>query len=203
MGADVAELGGHAEEELVLPAHGLVDVAGQARALFRLEGHVRVGNFGNRGEEEDHGEEEDEGCNAEVGPLDVTEICGVCVFEEDARGEEGCHYGADCLEGLAELETEFGQTRGTTGSDEGVCRCFERGKTAANDEERAAKAAKGAVDGRWPKHEGADAVNTETCDERPSVSKFADDEAGIGGWTDQVCTEVGTLQSAGFGCRDV
>ena len=135
--------------------------------------------------------------------MDVAEICGICVFEEDARGEEGRHYGADGLEGLAELETEFGQTRGTTGSDERVCRRFQRGKTAANDEERAAKAAKGAIDSRWPEHEGANAVNTETCDECPSVSKFADDEAGVGGGTDQVCTKVGTLQSAGFGCRDV
>ena len=184
MGADVAELCGDAEEELVLLAHGLIDVAGQSRALFGLEGHVGIGNLGNRGEEEDNGEEEDEGGNTEVGPLNVAEIGGICVFEEDARGEEGRHYGADCLEGLAELETEFGQTRGTTGSDEWVCRCFKRGKTAANDEERAAKAAKGAIDSRWPKHEGTDAVDTKTCDECPSISKFADDIAGIGGWTD-------------------
>lgn len=203
LGADVTKLGSDAEEEFVLLAHGLVDVAGQTGALFGLEGHVRVGDFGNRGEEEDDGEEEDEGCDTEVGPLDVTEISRVCVFEKDARSEERCHYGADCLEGLAELETEFGQTRGTTGGDEGVCRRFERGKTAANDEEGAAKAGEGAVDGRWPEHKGPDAVNAETGDEGPSVSKLADDEAGIGGRTDQICTKVGTLQSARFGCGDI
>lgn len=55
LSADVAELGCRAEEELVLPAHGFVDVAGQAGALLRLQRHVGVGHFWDRREKEDHG----------------------------------------------------------------------------------------------------------------------------------------------------
>ena len=73
------------------------------------------------GEEEDDGEEEDEGRDAEVGPLHAAQVGGVGFFEEDARGEEGRHDGADGLEGLAEFEPEFGESGGTAGGDEGVC----------------------------------------------------------------------------------
>lgn len=93
--AHVAELRGHAEEQLVLLAHRLVDVACQAGALFGLQGHVRVRDFGDRGEEEDNGEEEDEDGDAEVGPLDFGEVFGVGVVEEDAGGQKGGHYGAN------------------------------------------------------------------------------------------------------------
>ena len=71
LGAHVTELGSHAEEELVLLAHGLVDVSRQAGALLGLESHIGVGDFGNGGEEEDDGEQEDESGDAEVSPLDV------------------------------------------------------------------------------------------------------------------------------------
>ena len=37
MSADVAKLGGDAEEELVLASYGFVNVAGQAGALFGLQ----------------------------------------------------------------------------------------------------------------------------------------------------------------------
>ena len=54
--------------------------------MFGLQGHVRVGDFGDGGEEEDEGEEEDKGGDAEVGPLDVGEVVGVGLFEKDAGG---------------------------------------------------------------------------------------------------------------------
>ena len=104
---DVAELSGHAEEELVLLPHGLVNIAGETGALFGLESHVGIGDFWDRGEEKDEGEKEDKGGDAEVGPLHVGEVVGVGGFEEHAGCEKWGHHGADCLERLGELETEF------------------------------------------------------------------------------------------------
>lgn len=46
LGANVAELRGHAPEERVLAAEGLVDVAGRGLGLFGLGGDVGVCNFG-------------------------------------------------------------------------------------------------------------------------------------------------------------
>lgn len=70
--------------------------------------HVGISDFRDGGEEEDDGEHEDEGRNAKVCPLHVAEIVGVRVLEEDARGEQRGHDGADSLEGLREFETELG-----------------------------------------------------------------------------------------------
>ena len=120
LGADVAELSDDAEEEFVLFAQGLVLVAGQVGALFGLESHVGVGDFGDGREEEDDSEEEDEAGDAEVGPLHVAEVGIADFLEEDAGREERGDDRADCLEGLGELETELGQSGRTAGSDEWV-----------------------------------------------------------------------------------
>ena len=106
--ADIAELSGHAEEEFVLIAHGLVDVARETGGLLGLKGHVGIRNLWDRREEEDDGQEKDEGGDAEVGPLHVGEVVGVRGFEEHTRGQEWGHDRADGLEGLGELETELG-----------------------------------------------------------------------------------------------
>ena len=105
--ADIAKLSGHAEEELVLVTHGLVDVASETGALFGLEGHVGICDFGDWGKEENNGEGEDEGGDAEVGPLHVGEVVGVGGLEEDPGCQKWGHDRADGLERLGELETEF------------------------------------------------------------------------------------------------
>lgn len=83
LGAHVAELSGDAKEELVLASHGLVHVAGESGALFRLQGHVGIGDFRDGREEEDNSEEEDKDGNAKVSPLHVREVLGIRVFEKD------------------------------------------------------------------------------------------------------------------------
>jgi hypothetical protein len=140
LGADVAELGGDTEEELVLRAEGPVFVTGEVRALLGLEGHVGVSDLGDGREEEDDGEAEDEGRDAEVGPLDGGEGVVVDVLEEDARGEEGRNDGAYGLEGLREFETELRESGGTAGGDEGVSGGLEGGESGSNNEEGAAEA---------------------------------------------------------------
>ena len=203
LGANVTELSRHAKEEFVLLTHGLVDVSGQAGALLGLERHIGVGDFGNGGEEEDDGEQEDESGDAKVGPLDVGEVFGLGVFEEDARSEEGCHDGANGLERLGKLETEFRQSGRTTGGDERIGRGFEGGETGADDEEGAAEAAEGSIDGRRPEHQGSDTVDTEAGDEGPSVAESADNPAGVGEGTDEIGAEVSTLQTTSLGRGDV
>lgn len=84
LGSYVAKLRGDAKEELVLLAHGLVDIAGQTRTLLGLESHVGISDFRDRGEVEDDGQEKNEGGDPEVGPLHVGQIGGVGVLEEDA-----------------------------------------------------------------------------------------------------------------------
>ena len=203
MGAHVAELSGYAEEELVLFPQRLVDVAGQTGALFRLQRHVRVCDFGDAGEEEDEREEEDEGRDAEVGPLHGCEGVWVRRFEEHAGREQGRHDGADGLEGLREFEAEFGVARGTAGRDEGVRGRFERREARADDEQGPAEAAEGALQRRRPEHEGSDPVDAQACDEGPSVAEFADEESRVRGRADEVGAEVGALEAAGAGGGDV
>ena len=95
LGADVAELGDYAEEEFVLL---FVEVAGQTRALFGLQGYVCVRDFGDWAEEEYDGEEEDEGGDAKVGPLHAGKVARIGGGEEHPRGEKGRHDGPDRLE---------------------------------------------------------------------------------------------------------
>jgi len=71
LGTDVAELRGDGKHEFFVLPDGLLGVAGEVGGLLGLELHVCVGDFGDRGEEEDDCEEEDEGGDGEVGPLDV------------------------------------------------------------------------------------------------------------------------------------
>ena len=199
LSADIAELGGDTEEELVLLAHGLVNVPGETRTLFGLESHVGIGDLGNRRKEEDHGQEKDKGGDAKVRPLNVGKIFRVSVSEEDSRRQKGRHDRADGLEGLGELQTELGQSWGTTCGDEGIGRSLESRKTGADDEKRAAKAAKRSIDGGRPKHEGTNTVDAESGDERPSVTKFADNPARVSEGANQVSAKVCTLQTSSLG----
>ena len=201
--ANVAELRGDAEHELVLLAHGLVLVTGQVGAHLGLELHVRVGDLGNWGEVEDDGQEGDEGRDAEVGPLHFGQVVRVDVVEEDARGEEGRHDATDGLERLAQLKAKLGQARRPAGGDERVSGDLEGGEARADDEEGAAEAAEGAVDGAGPEHEGADGVDQEAEDEGPAVAEAADDPAAVCRWSNEVRPKVRALQTTCFGGGDI
>lgn len=69
-----------------------------------------------RSEEEDNGKSEYKAGNAEVHPLHALQRVVVDVFEEDERGEHGCDYTADSLEGLGEVETKLHPLWRTAGS---------------------------------------------------------------------------------------
>lgn len=85
LGARVAELGKGRVEQAVLFPEGLL--VGISVRLLGLEGHVRVGDFGDRAEVEDGGEQEAETCDGEVDPLHVRQRLGVVAgLEEEDVG---------------------------------------------------------------------------------------------------------------------
>lgn len=203
LSTDVAELRGHAEEELVLLAHRPVHVAGQSRALLRLESHVGIGDFRDRREVEDDGEKKDEGGDAEVGPLHIGQIFGVGVLEEDARRQQRGHDRADGLERLRKLQTELGQSGRTARGDERVCRSLQGRETGADDEERAAEAGKRALDRRGPEHQRTDPVNAQASDERPPITELPHNPTRVSRRANQIRAKIRALQTTGFSGRDV
>lgn len=78
--------------------------------LFSLKGHVCVSYFGNWREVEDACEQEDEDCDRQVHPLDVFEGLDVIrgLEEENVAAKNRCHNGANAVEGLRYVDSEFG-----------------------------------------------------------------------------------------------
>ena len=126
LGTNVTELRSNPKEEFVLLAErDFSGVARQVRALFGLQGHVRVCDFGDRREEEDDSKKEHEGCDADVRPLNLGEVVAGGVLEEHAGSQKGRHDGAHSLEGLREFETEFRESGRSAGGNEWVGGCLE------------------------------------------------------------------------------
>lgn len=175
--------------------HGFIDVVGAVcDGLFGLIGHVGVGDFGDRGKEEHDGQEEDENGDAEIHPLHGLErLAAWCadVFENHIRGEDGGDDRSNGLKGLRKVQTHIRVSRRTAGGDEGISGSFEGGKTGPDDEHGAAETSKTTIDAGRPEHQGTDAIDAETGDERPSVTVAAYDPAGIGERTDEISTVDG------------
>lgn len=188
--ADVAELRRHTPEEGVLFPERLVGVVGSGcDGLFALVGHIGVGDFRDGCEEKDDGEEEHEGGNPKIHPLDGLQrlaAWGSDVFEKDIGCEDGGDDGADGLESLRQVKTHLRIPRGTTGGDERIGRRLQGGETGADDEHGAAEASEATLDARRPEHQGPDAVDAQTGDERPSVTETTDDPTRICERADEV-----------------
>jgi hypothetical protein len=94
LGADVRELRCDTPEERVLLAQRLVDVARGDGGHLGLVGHVRVRDFGDGREVENHCEDGDEAGNAEVDPLHGLKRLSISadVLEDDLGGEYGSDY---------------------------------------------------------------------------------------------------------------
>jgi len=99
------------EEAVLLPERLVVGVSVR---LARLEGHVGVGDFGDRRDEEDEREEEDEDADGHVHPLHVLDGGLVVEGEEHVGAQHGRDHGADSIEGLGDVDTDLGVLWGTT-----------------------------------------------------------------------------------------
>lgn len=75
-----------------------------------LERHVLVRDLWDIREEEHGGETEDEDADGEVDPLHALQCSDIVggLGEEDVGSEHGADDGADGVEGLGEVDTDFG-----------------------------------------------------------------------------------------------
>lgn len=94
-------------EETVLLYEWFIAVLGGARLLC-LEGHVRIRDLGDVRDEEDEGEDEHKDRDREVDPLHVLQRLYVVEVEEDVGAQDGGHDRADAIEGLGDVDSDFG-----------------------------------------------------------------------------------------------
>lgn len=78
--------------------------------LGDLELHIRICDFRDVRHEEDKGKTEDEDGNGEINPLDALQSLDVIFSrrEEDVGAEHGSDHGADGVEGLGQVDSNFG-----------------------------------------------------------------------------------------------
>ncbi len=77
--------------------------------LGRLEGHVRVGDLGYIGQEENRSEEEHEDGNSYVDPLHVLKRLRIVESKEHIRPKNGGNHSPDAIEGLGDVDSDFGK----------------------------------------------------------------------------------------------
>ena len=186
-------------------AEGLVDVTGSSSGHLSLVGHVGVGNLGNRSKVEDNCQDTDEASNTKVDPLNSLERLSIStnVLEDDLSGEDGSNDGADSLNGLRKLKTELGVLGRTADSNVWVGRCLKSRQTRTSKEHGTAEATEASLDSRRPEHKSTDAVDGETENEGVSVTEAAEEPSRVSQRTDEVSTEVSSLETRRLSTSDV
>lgn len=194
-------------EETVLLDEGFVAVVGGARLLC-LECHVCIRDLGDVRDEEDEGKDEHEDRDREVDPLHVLQRLYVVEVEEDVGAQDGGHDRADAIEGLGDVDSDFGvlgraadcderrsalnprlrwcippevnvmDQVGPTG-DVRVGSCLERTQAVADDEDADAEAGEGAVQDGRDGQQGAKSVEEEAPDEDGSIAVVPQDPGGV------------------------
>lgn len=115
MGTGVCKLGKGGMEQLVLLPERLfllIDVG-----LSDLEGHVLVGDFGDIGYEKDPSKKEDEDADSEIDPLHALQCRYIVlgdISEENVRGQSWSDAGANAVESLGKVDSQFGVLRWST-----------------------------------------------------------------------------------------
>lgn len=77
--------------------------------------------------------------------------------------------------------------------DERVCTGLKSGKTGTNNEHSTTEATKRPLDTTGPEEKSTDAVDAETGDESPAVSKLANNPTTVCERTDKVSSEICTV----------
>jgi hypothetical protein len=111
--AGIGELGQSRMEQLVLFPKGLVLLIDMR--LRNLECHVFIGDLWDIRKEEHNSKAEDEDANSEVNPLHALQRCYIIrrLGEEGIRAKHRADDSTDCIEGLGEVDTDFGVARRT------------------------------------------------------------------------------------------
>lgn len=213
LSTDVAELSDEAEDHVVLLVERAladdvaVDIASKLDSGVIGDGaatlHTRaLGDLGKLGEEEEDGDGDTEAGDSQVDVLDVGEVVLVGTAEEGLGGDERADEGSNTVPGLAELQTSGGPGRVTNDDSVGVCRDFEGGKTAGDDESAGAETTEGScgvvgraeVGGR-PEHDGTERVESKTHDDSELVALAPQDLSSDGGEEQVATTEVHDLET--------
>jgi hypothetical protein len=205
LSTNVAELSGNTKEEGVLVAEGLVGVSSSRGHHLGLISHVGVGDLRDGSEVENNSQDTDKDGDTKVNPLDRLKRLAVLtdILEDDERSKDGSNDGANSLERLRKLETEFGPLGRTADSNVGVGRGLESRQTRADNEHGTAETTEASLDSGWPEHKSSDAVDSETEHEGVAVAKLAQKPSRVCERSDEVGTEVGGLKTGRLSLSDV
>ena len=150
-----------------------------------------------RSEVEDDSQNTDEDGDTEVDPLDGRERLAILtdVLEDDKGSKDGSDDGTNSLERLRKFETELSPLGRTADSNVGVGGGFKGRQTRADDEHGTAETTKASLDSGGPEHKSTDAVDAETKHESVAVTELAQEPTRVGERTNEVGTEVGSLET--------
>lgn len=161
----------------VLFPERLVGLSGMC--LGGLVLHVCVCDLGEFDQVKDDGEDEDEDGDGRVYPLDVLKGDFLIEDEKDIRAEDGGNDGADAIEGLSDVDSDFGVAGWPAHGDIGVSGRLERAQAVANDKDADAEPGEGVGFDARDREKGAEAIEEEAPDEDGSVTKSAKDPGGV------------------------
>jgi hypothetical protein len=158
-----------------------------------------------RSEVEDNSQDTDEDGDTKVDPLDGGQGFTILtnVLEDDKGSKDGSYDGADSLERLRKLETKLGPLRRTAHSNVGVGRGLESRQTRTDDEHGTAETTEASLDSGGPEHKCTDAIDAETEHEGVTVTKLAQEPTRVGERTNEVGTEVSSLETRRLSAGDV
>jgi hypothetical protein len=111
-------------KQTVLLPEWLVALA--SMSVRGLEGHVGVRDLGDSRKEEDDAQEADEAGDGEVHPLDVLQGALIIEGEEDVGTQYRSNDCTDAVEGLRDVDAEFGVPRRTADCTSGQQRDLDR-----------------------------------------------------------------------------
>jgi hypothetical protein len=109
--------------------------------LLGLERHIRVCDLRNGAEVKHARQQEHKTRNGQINPLHVLQgLCIICRLEEEhVATQDRRNDRSDAIEGLREVDTEFGVAWWTADSNIGVCGGFETAEAVADDKDGGAE----------------------------------------------------------------
>jgi len=213
LGANVAELSGKTEEQVVLlpdgtgTDHVAVSIGGKLEGGVFRDGSSPLdsrglGDLRELGEEEQNANGNAQKSHSQVDILNSLERVGVCAREEVLRGDEGTDEGSDTVPGLAELQTSGGKCWVADHNCVRVGGGLKGSKTTGNDQSAGKETTEGSgcvllgseMSSR-PEEDGTERVEAEAHDDGSLVTPALEDLSGNGREDEVTTTEVHDLKT--------
>lgn len=143
-------------------------------------------------QEENNRQENAKAGNGKVDPLHVAQsLLGLSDVHKDYVGAEyRSNDGANSIEGLRQVDTEFRVARRTADCDVWVRSSLKRSQAIADDENGGTEAAKRPVEDARPGDQSAKRVEAQSPYEHQLVSKVAEDPVGMSQTRQWICAKV-------------